>query len=66
MKLLEGILYKILVAEPVARIASNACYHTCIPMTSLLMQTVARSTRTSFKPKTINQPLKKFLNLAVS
>ena len=35
-------------------------------MTSLLMHTVARSTRPSFRPKINNQQLKKFLSLAVS
>ena len=35
-------------------------------MTSLLMHTVAHSTRPSFRLKTNNQPLKKFLSLAVS
>ena len=35
-------------------------------MTSLLTHTVAHSTRPSFRPKTNNQPLKKFLSLAVS
>jgi hypothetical protein len=35
-------------------------------MTSLLTHTVAYSTRPSFRSKTNNQPLKKFLSLAVS
>ena len=35
-------------------------------MTSLLTHTVAHSTRPSFRPKTNNQPLKKFLSLKVS
>ena len=35
-------------------------------MTSLLMHTVAHSTRHSFRPKANNQSLKKFLSLAVS
>ena len=35
-------------------------------MTSLLTHTVAHSTRPSFRPKTNNQPIKKFLSLAVS
>ena len=35
-------------------------------MTSLLTHTVAHSTRPSFRLKTNNQPLKKFLSLAVS
>ena len=39
---------------------------THISMTSLLTHTVAHSTRPSFKLKTNNQPLKKFLSLAVS
>ena len=38
----------------------------CISMTSLLTHTVAHSTRLSFRPKTNNQPIKKFLILAVS
>ena len=37
-----------------------------ISMTSLLTHTVAHSTRPSFRPKTNNRPLKKFLSLAVS
>ena len=37
-----------------------------ISMTSLLMHTVAHSTRPSFMAKANNQPLKKFLSLAVS
>ena len=35
-------------------------------MTTLLTHTVAHSTKPSFRPKTNNQPLKKFLNLALS
>ena len=35
-------------------------------MTSLLTHTVTHSTRPSFRPKSNNQPLKKFLSLAVS
>ena len=35
-------------------------------MTSLLTHNVAHSTRHSFRPKTNNQPLKKFLSLAFS
>jgi hypothetical protein len=35
-------------------------------MTSFLTHTVAHSTRPSFRPKIYNQPLKKFLSLAVS
>ena len=35
-------------------------------MTQLLTHTVAHSTRPSFRLKTKNQPLKKFLSLAVS
>ena len=35
-------------------------------MTSLLTHTVAHFTRPSFRPKTNNQPIKKFLSLAVS
>ena len=37
-----------------------------INMTSLLTHTVAHFTRPSFRPKSNNQPLKKFLSLAVS
>ena len=37
-----------------------------ISMTSLLTHNVAHSTRHSFRPKTNNQPLKKFLSLAFS
>ena len=40
--------------------------HTYLSMTSLLMHTIAHSTRPSFRPKTNNQLLKKFLSLAVS
>ena len=39
---------------------------TKINMTSLLTHTVAHSTRPSSMPKANNQPLKKFLSLAVS
>ena len=35
-------------------------------MTTLLTHTVAHSTKPSFRPKTNNQPLKKFLSLALS
>ena len=35
-------------------------------MTSLLTHTVAHSSRSSFRPKTNNQPIEKFLILAVS
>jgi hypothetical protein len=35
-------------------------------MTSLLAHTVAHFTKPSFMPKTNNQPLKKFLSLALS
>ena len=35
-------------------------------MTTLLTHTVAHSTKPSFMPKTNNQPLKKFLSLALS
>ena len=35
-------------------------------MTSLLMHAVAHSNRPSFRPKTNNQPNKKFLSIAVS
>ena len=38
----------------------------CIVMISLLTHTVAQSTRPSFRLKINNQPLKKFLSLAVS
>ena len=37
-----------------------------VSMTSLLTHTVAHSTRPFFRPKTNNQPLKKFLSLAFS
>ena len=37
-----------------------------ISMTSLWTHTVAHSTRPSFRPKTNNQPIKKFLSLVVS
>ena len=37
-----------------------------ISMTTLLMHTVAHSTKPSFMPKTNNQPHKKFLSLALS
>ena len=37
-----------------------------LSMTTLLMHTVAHSTKPSFRPKTNNQPLKKFLTLALS
>ena len=37
-----------------------------ISMTSLLTHTVAHSTRPSLKPKTNNQPFKKFLSLVFS
>ena len=41
-------------------------HYTDSSMTSLLTHTVAHSTRPSFRLKTNNQPLKKFLSLAVS
>ena len=37
-----------------------------VSMTSLLMHNVAHSNRHSFRHKTNNQPLKKFLSLALS
>ena len=37
-----------------------------LSMTTLLTHTVAHSTKPSFRPKTNNQPLKKFLSLALS
>ena len=40
--------------------------YTFTSMTSLLTHNVAHSTRPSFRPKTNNQPIKKFLSLAVS
>ena len=43
-------------AKTVAQLCSAICG---ISMTSLLMHTVAHSTRPSFRPKTNNQPLKK-------
>ena len=39
---------------------------TFFSMTTLLTHTVAHSTKPSFRPKTNNQPLKKFLSLALS
>ena len=42
------------------------CRLLTVSMTSLLTHTVAHSTRPSFRLKTNNQPLKKFLSLAVS
>ena len=47
-------------------LASNISTSRYISMTSLLTHTVAHSTKPSFRPKTNNQPLKKFLSLAVS
>ena len=41
-------------------------HNICTSMTSLLTHIVAHSTRPSFRPKINNQPLKKFLSLAVS
>ena len=43
---------------------SRTC--TFISMTSLLTHTVAYSTRPSFRPKTTNQSIKKFVSLAVT
>ena len=37
-----------------------------ISMTQLLTHTVAHSTMPSFRPKTNNQPIKKFLSLALT
>ena len=37
-----------------------------ISMTTLLTHTVAHSTKPSFRPKTNNQPLKKFLGFVLS
>ena len=37
-----------------------------VSMTTLLTHTVAHSTQPSFRPQTNNQPLKKFLSLALS
>ena len=53
---------------------SGVCYHPCLytamiqeySMTSLLTHTVAYSTRSSFRPKTNNQPTKKCLSLTVT
>ena len=42
------------------------CINTYPSMTTLLMHTVAHFTKPSFRPKTNNQPLKKFLSLALS
>ena len=44
----------------------HVCASKYISMTSLLMHNVAQSTRHSFRLKTNNQPLKKFLSLAFS
>ena len=45
----------------------NKCFeYLYISMTSLLTQTVQHSTRPSYRSKINNQPLKKFLSLAVS
>ena len=68
----------ILVGHPVYfglffyKIIKNGCENRCIKgqmlssMTSLLTHTVAHSTRPSFRLKTNNQHLKKFLSLEVS
>ena len=44
---------------------SEQCNKLCmyVNMTKILMHTVANSTKTSFRPKTNNQPLKKFFVL---
>ena len=41
-------------------------YYKVFSMTTLLTHTVAHSTKPSFMPKTNNQPLKKFLSLALT
>ena len=41
-------------------------WHKYVSMTTLLTHTVAHSTKPSFRPKTNNQTLKKFLSLALS
>ena len=46
--------------------SKNVVFYAFFSMTSLLTHTVAHSTRPSFRLKTNNQPLKKFLSLAVS
>ena len=46
--------------------ASNQVCKLYISMISLITHTVAHSTRPSFRLRTNNQPLKKFLSLAVS
>ena len=48
------------------RQSAKQCTHAGISMTSLLTHNVAHSTRHSFRPKTNNQPIKKFLSLAFS
>ena len=45
------------------REASHCALYIHTSMTSLLTYNVAHFTRHSFRPKTINQPLKKFLSL---
>jgi hypothetical protein len=46
---------------------TTVCFtYTLGSMTTLLTHTVAHSTKSSFRPKTNNQPLKKFLSLALS
>ena len=44
----------------------EGCSNVETSMTSILTHNVAHSTRHSFRPKTNNQPIKKFLSLAVS
>ena len=44
----------------------NKSGNTTSSMTTLLTQAVAHSTRPFFRPKTDNQPLKKFLSLSVN
>ena len=53
------------------KITTYQAAHSCVQpkntsMTQLLMRSVAHSTRPSFRPKTNNQSIKKFLSLAVS
>ena len=44
----------------------EGCSNVETSMTSILTHNVAHSTRHSFRPKTNNQPIKKFLSLAFS
>ena len=44
----------------------NYKYHIKLSMTQLLTHTVAHSIRSSYRPKTNNQPTKKFLSLGAT